>query len=121
PLAIRAVSLVAGSETTGALALGLLCEAALVPLTFVLALRLARGRIAAATLGATVLVFTRGLAYHAQGIFREPWQVLLVHVAVLAILKGSARWAPLGVPLALTWDPIGVAAPLFALSGVVAK
>ncbi|MEZ0228578.1 MAG: hypothetical protein ACAI25_08120, partial [Planctomycetota bacterium] len=121
PLAVRAAALVAGGEARGALLLGLGCQAALVLVTFLLALELARGRLGAAVLGALLLVFSRALAYHAQGIFREPWQVLLVHLAVLVVLKGSARWAPLGVPAALTWDPIGVAAPVLAASGFVAK
>lgn len=121
PLAIRALAPLAGGETRGALLLGLLCEAGLVVVAFLLGLELARGRVAPALLGALVLVFSRGLAYHAQGIFREPWQVLLVHLSVLAILKGGPVWAALGVPAALTWDPIGVAAPFFAASGFVAK
>jgi len=121
PLAIRAVSLLTGREESGALLLGLLSNAALVLVAFALGRELSGGKVTGPLAGALILVFSRGLAYTAQGIFREPFQVLLVHLVVLALVRGSARLAVFSFPAALTWDPIGVAAPVFLASGVVAR
>lgn len=129
PCAIRAASWLVGDLVQGGVLLGLTASAGLVVLTFHVGLALGLTELAALG-GALVLLASRALEFGAHGIYREPFQGLLVHALLLALVApgGSARRERVlvgvasgaGVLAAWTWDPIGFAAPLVAVAGWLA-
>jgi hypothetical protein len=126
PIAIRAASLVAGGIVSGALALGILCNSVLVVVTHRLGLAIGLTPLAALA-GALLLASSRILSYTAEGVFREPWQVLVVTTLLLVLVGGTrGPWRKAGAVLlailgALTWDPIVLMAPFAVASGVLAR
>jgi hypothetical protein len=131
PCAIRLFSLVTGDLVSGGVLLGLASAAALVLVTYRLGLALELGTVASLG-GALLLAASRVLAFTAHGVYREPWQVLLIHALLLFIVspdsqaeRPSARTRPvatvaLAALAALTWDPVVLAVPFFAIAGKLA-
>jgi hypothetical protein len=120
PLALRAVACLVPSFEAAAALLGILACALLVAVTHRLALA-AGASEEAALVAALGLASTRGLAFVADGAFREPLEVLLLDAAVLAVVRAEGKGLGLGAGLAalaaLTFDLSGLAAPLLAATG----
>ncbi len=128
PLAIRAATLPGLGYERASMVVGIVACAGLVALLHRLVLAVSGSELAA-LVAALGLASSRVLAFTAQGAFREPLEVLLLWATLHAIVTAPEKpdrtrlvlVSVLGALGALTFDPLGVAAPLFVVVGVLAR